>query len=372
MPTTLTVQGSIVERARGYGCVSFGAELVVDGTIVRDTEPEPGLALRGLGIAALLLTAGERASVLVSGSVVEKNRAVGIIAAGSDLEVRGTHVRDTLPETDDSSGIGVYVVPHPDTGDPSSAVIERSVIERSRRAGVEMRQGSLSMLSSVVRDTAPELSTGNYGGGVIVAENDAPMSRAEVSIRGSIVEGSHAVGILLEGCDAEVVETTVQHTQPQASDGLFGRAIQVQNGFQTGEAAQVSFDRCTIRDNPDFGLSVADSHVTVRRTLVERTASKTGGVWGDGMAVASKALQASLDISDSRIADSGRAGVANFGGLATLRNVALECNAIHLDGEVLFGFEHQLEDLGGNACGCAGESVPCTLLSSHLAPPPAM
>jgi hypothetical protein len=370
--TTMTVQGSLVERARGYGCVSFGADLLVDGTIVRGTEPEPGLALRGLGIAALMLTAGERASLLVSGSVVEKNRAVGIIAAGSDLEVRGTHVRDTLPETDDSSGIGAYVVTHPEFGDPSSAVIERSVIERSRRAGVEMRQGSLSMLSSVVRDTAPELSTGEYGGGVIVAENDAPMSRAEVSIRGSIVEGSHMIGILLEGCDAEVVETTVQNTHPQASDGLFGRAIQVQNGWQTGDAAEVTFDRCTIRDNPDFGLVIADSYVTVRRTLVERTASAAGGIYGDGMAVASKALQASLDISDSRIAESARAGVTAFGGHVSLQNVALDCNVIHLDGETLNGFDHQMKDLGGNTCGCAGEVVACSVQSSQLEPPPAL
>lgn len=66
---------------------------------------------------------------------------------------------------------------------------------------------------------------------------------------------------------------------------------------------------------------------------------------------------------------SARAGISSFGAAVEIGSTTLECNSIHLDGEQYRGNDFSFDDLGGNACGCAGAPVVCQVLSSGLAPP---
>jgi hypothetical protein len=76
-----------------------------------------------------------------------------------------------------------------------------------------------------------------------------------------------------------------------------------------------------------------------------------------------------MRLTDSRIERNARAGVSSFGANASLGSCALDCNALHLDEELLDGASASFVDLTGNVCGCEGAVVACQAQSSNLAPP---
>ena len=78
---------------------------------------------------------------------------------------------------------------------------------------------------------------------------------------------------------------------------------------------------------------------------------------------------ASAVLAGSRVEGNARSGVSSFGSSLSIEDSVLECNTIHLDGEVFQGLPATFEDRGGAVCGCAGAEVDCKVLSSNLAPP---
>jgi hypothetical protein len=118
-----------------------------------------------------------------------------------------------------------------------------------------------------------------------------------------------------------------------------------------------------------FGLGLVNATATVVRTLVRDTMTGENGLLGDGMVVANTGTGGELDVTASRIENSARAGLANFGAAAAIGDSQLACNAFHLDGETLAGHAYEFTDRGGNACGCGAAPVECQVLSSNLEPP---
>jgi hypothetical protein len=83
-----------------------------------------------------------------------------------------------------------------------------------------------------------------------------------------------------------------------------------------------------------------------------------------------------VSLGDCELRSNTRVGVSSFGSTVKLRHSMLECNPIHLDGAQAFDMLAQplsvpfaFEDQGGNACGCDGTAVQCTVLSAGLDPP---
>jgi hypothetical protein len=78
---------------------------------------------------------------------------------------------------------------------------------------------------------------------------------------------------------------------------------------------------------------------------------------------------AHVTVTHSIIEGSARAGAAAFGATVELGATRLECNPIHLDGEIFNDVPFGFVDLGADVCGCQNASVACQVLSSHLTPP---
>ena len=64
------------------------------------------------------------------------------------------------------------------------------------------------------------------------------------------------------------------------------------------------------------------------------------------------------------------AACSTFGARMVLDRVALACQPIDIDGEALFGRDFEIDNQGGNLCGCPAPLGECQLLSAGLAPPP--
>jgi hypothetical protein len=119
------------------------------------------------------------------------------------------------------------------------------------------------------------------------------------------------------------------------------------------------------------GIFAAEADAVIESTWVRNTKARADGLFGDGVVVrlSGAAQMSHALVRGSRIEGSARAGVAVFGSNGEVESTALECNQIHLDGEVFLERDFSVADLGGNACGCRGASVACKVLSTRLEPP---
>ena len=86
-------------------------------------------------------------------------------------------------------------------------------------------------------------------------------------------------------------------------------------------------------------------------------------------------MTATVTVTGTRIENSARAGLSNFGGEAVIGSNHFDCNAFDLNGETKYlgkSLPFSFENLGGNTCGCGSEQSHCKIVSSALeAPPPA-
>jgi hypothetical protein len=151
---SLTMRWSVVERSREAGVWVLGADVVMEGSIVRDTEPLVVDGRFGHGLS-ILGDAQRRSVATITGSLVERSVEIGIVCATSDMTVTGTTVRDTLPSAANGAfgdGIGVLAIEG-----PATASIGSSSVERSARAGISSFGAAVSVGSTTLTCNAIDL-----------------------------------------------------------------------------------------------------------------------------------------------------------------------------------------------------------------------
>lgn len=415
-PTSLSVQGALVEQSRLAGLGISGAAVTVETSVVRHTMPSAADQRFGRGVTVQLACESTatgvvcdpaaRGSLTMSGSVLEENHEIALFLEGSDVELDATVIRHTLPSaTDQTKGTGVQAQNTcelvPSNGglecDPltrSQLVVTRSVIEANHAAGLYVAGSDASVEASVVRGTLPQVSDQSSGRGINVqvscqatAMGDACDGDAEGSLKliGSLVEDNFTVGVGLLGGDSAVERVVVRRTQPQVSDQLWGVGLAAQAPC-VGPIEYFECDSTQQRTATITGTLVVHSHSraisiigidgivdgsVVRDTLPVGADSR----FGDGVLVqGSDDMPASASLTRSRIEDSARAGVSNFASTVSLWATHVECAAFALDGEPGSGHDFSFEDAGENRCGCPIDEQrstenECSVVSVGLTPP---
>ena len=382
----VTVRASTVEGGRDFGVLINGADGVVEGTLVRDTLSQAKTKLSGIGIQVQLdaVSSHQRGTLVVRGSLVERNRQVGIAAVGGDLEVDGSTVRDTLPgDADQPPGVGVGIKGSPLADgvrhQRAKVTVRGSLLERNRSAGLGLIDSDGVLESSVVRGTLPNAASGAFGVGAVVLSTTAADGPSTFSVRASVINANRTIGILADTSDLTVEASVVSGTLPQASDKLFGYGIDVQRALPVaGQATPTGRSHLVLRssliaDNHTIGVVVSQADATIATTTIRGTQPRASdGSFGDGVEAE---LGANVSMSASRVEGSPRAGVSAFGARVTLDAVGLVCNAIPLDAEASLDGSAGSFDLssgGGDhaaACSCGGSSAKCQVLSSGLTAP---
>jgi hypothetical protein len=153
IPTTLVMRHSLIENVYDVGLRSWNADsVVVEDSVIRDVgEAMTGRCL-GNGVRArydLLRDVGLEDRLVLRHSLVERTRQAGVLVEGGNASIEGSLVRDTSPEPcRDDFGDGVAV--HASATGPSSTVLRRTRIERAARAGVSSFQSNTSLESVMV------------------------------------------------------------------------------------------------------------------------------------------------------------------------------------------------------------------------------
>ncbi|MBW2453262.1 MAG: DUF1565 domain-containing protein [Deltaproteobacteria bacterium] len=286
----LTIRTSVVEGSPGLGVLARGSDLVLEDSVVRDSHPRLDMA-QGLGILGLE-DGLDRASLTVRGSLVETAYMCGICADDSDLTVERTVVRDILPEPADlGAGYGIRVFGiELGFSDRPTGLISQSVIERTHATGLLALGAEVDVTALVVRDIEPRGDDQTRGRGIYLGySSGASEQRTAGSIRGCLVERAHEAGIMVAGSDADIDSCAVFDTQSRELDGLVGAGvIYVRNMPVISEGAAGTLRRTVVQEARAAGVAVLASELTVTDVIVRDSLRQDASDdFGDGIAVSS-------------------------------------------------------------------------------------
>ncbi len=283
----VVLQGVCAEQVEISGAAAAAAVTIstgATGTTLR------GLAVRGAGrgvqvedatdvlLSELWIHDGGNTAVFVTGetgataarierSLIDSNIGYGVVAVGAEAEVEETAVRRTQERPDGTAGRGVQIATTMQ-GSPGSLTLRRSLIEQNHDIGVFIYGSSALIEATVVRDT--ETDTAGIGGEGIAVGRDVDFDLpSDFTIRQSVVEGSKGVGVSVTGSGATIESTVVRATELQSQD--IGRGIAIQNSQTTGDGATATITGSVVDDSFNTGLFVGGSQATVESTVVRRT-----------------------------------------------------------------------------------------------------
>lgn len=323
----VTVRQTLVERASELGIGIVGGTAVIEETAVRDTAPNPADMRHGRGVEIVEAPMGPATVASLRSVVVERNHDLGVAIGGATVTIDSVLVRDMLPQASDQlGGRGVNVQPIWWANDPQptrgNLTLTRSVVERSVDLGLFVAGSDANVEHTVIRDTMP-IPDGRFGRGLDLEAVDYFVSPSDTEpiltdsaalvLRGSLVDRSVDVGVLVSGSRAGI-------------EGVLVRA-------------------------------------TDKRNLTE--------TYGDGISVTdAQGLAADATVSGTLVIDSARAGIGLWGSVLSVGTTVLECNAFDVAIEPGFdGTASSLNDGGENACGCNQVWAPCQAVSTSLTAP---
>jgi hypothetical protein len=319
---TLLVEGSLVARNRQYGIQSSGADATIRATVVRDTLARELDGAAGHGIVSWCDgAAGSCGSLTVDGCLVAGNRATGIGLWGTDTTVRASVIRDTAPQDSDRwGGLGIDAWCAADLGICGTLRVEASLVSGNHYTGIRTLGMEPTIQTTVVRDTLPHASDGQYGRGLDIFCNLGFCGSALVE--GSLVTGNRSIGVLVIGVDTIVRASVVQDTRPQESDLGFGRGIDAYCDDNTATCGSLVVEGSLVARNREMGVRTRGVTATVRGSTVrDQLPREMDQTMGRGIYATCRAELGScgsLLVEESLVAGNLGAGVTVIGADATL------------------------------------------------------
>ena len=206
--SSVEVHRSVISGNRLIGIIAEGSEVLIEDSVVRDTDADPASNATGAGIIAQLATAtGARASLTLRQSLIDRNHDVGFGLVSSDALLESVLVRGTQPvPLDGTRGLGMILSYHPELSpeeQASRATIRWSRVEDNRVVGISVVGGALQAESLHVLTTS-SLDDGRFGDGVVVLGGPLP---ASLSLQGSAVESNARAGVANFGAAAAIADT---------------------------------------------------------------------------------------------------------------------------------------------------------------------
>ncbi|MDC0685487.1 right-handed parallel beta-helix repeat-containing protein [Sorangium atrum] len=286
-----------------------------------------------LGIAAVKALRGHTSMVL-KGSLVEQNRDIGVIVSGSDATIESTVVRATQPSADGAFGWGIGIQDDRGRGARTGVTVRASLVEQNHEVGVYVFGSDATIESTVVRATQPN-ADGTHGRGIEVQADPDTGERASVTVRACVIEQNHEVSVYISGSDATIESTVVRATQPSA-DGTGGWGISVQDDPDTGERAGMTVRACVVEQNHDVGVIVFGADATIESTVVRATQpSAADGLEGRGIDVHSGVgtdKRASVTVRACLVEQNHVVGVLVSGSDATIESTVVRATQPRADG----------------------------------------
>ena len=375
-PSDLTILASLVDGNAGAGVLLLGSKGDVEGSVVRATQPGDADSAPGWGLVASVDAKRDvRAELSVRSSVVSDNRGAGLVVVGADVVLEGVVVRDTKPRSSDGAfGRGIDLEVDPATGEPAILTMTASLVAGSHDVGLFASGADVTVARSVVRDTkgAPADVSGGFGlaiqNALVPGSPNVAGRRSSLQASASAVERSALAGIFVQGSDASLDGVVVRDTTAPAGASAVGYGMVFQSDPETHERAAASVRWSAVERSVAAGLLSFGADATVESTLVLDTAA-AGDTLGDGLGVVATDQPVTVAVVGSRVQGSTRVGLTTFGAALTLRNTAVDCNSVALNARPSGALAGTIDDSGDNACGCGAAPAACQIQSLEIDAP---
>ncbi len=364
-PTSVTLVDSLIERAHEIGFGATGAEAVVERSVIRGTLPDAS-QLYGRGFDVERGKSGAQGTV--RGSLIERNRDAGVFVAGASLVLDASVIRNTDVVAAGGTGGSGLSVQDNSAGERATVAVSASVFDGNHDAGLTLIAADATVETTVARATLPD-AHGDGGRGLQVADDAATKQRGKLTLRNCLVDANHDVGLLVGGSDALVEGTVVRGTLPLAG-GHWGRGVAFQSDSDGGARSTGVVRGSLVEGNREVGVEVLGSDVTVEGSEIRGTLAAGDGAFGDGVFVIGLAQKTAATLNGCRVEKNARGGVTNFSATVSLSGARVACNGFDLDGEnYQMKGAPNFVDQGGNGCGCPEQTGLCKVLSASLAAP---
>jgi hypothetical protein len=191
-----TIRGCRIEGSSRSGILARGGSLSVYGSLVRATSQDDS------GIGAGVVVAGGSSipptSLDIEGVLVEQSVGVGLLVAGADVAVRRSTFRDTaLASLVPGASSGVKIQHDGvDVGSNASLLLVR--VENSRDVGVAVFGSTATLEGCAIVQTTQD-DEGRFGDGLLVSSDPLP---ARLDVNGVLVQDSARAGLASFGATA--------------------------------------------------------------------------------------------------------------------------------------------------------------------------
>ncbi|HZO12247.1 MAG TPA: right-handed parallel beta-helix repeat-containing protein, partial [Polyangiaceae bacterium] len=320
-PTFVLVRNSLVERAREFGVFSAGAEVIVEHSVVRETQQEGMQYGRGVSARNQPMT-GERGALTVRASLIEANHRAGVFAFATDVTVEASVVRDTLGGLDSAAGAGIWSMLD-EAGNRAAVTLDASYVATNSEVGILAYASDVTLRTTTVFNNLPSADHPQFGRG-IEAQIDAPTGqRGVVTIVQSSIADNHGAGVNVAGADATLEGVLVRGTIDATSTAA---GVAAQYDQSNGAPASIAVRGSRIEDNRGVGLLVNASDAHVIGTAIVDTAADANGI---ARAIHVNGLdpvgpRSHLEVSGSRLAGSPEHGLFALGSDVIVTGTAID------------------------------------------------
>ncbi len=212
--SVLTLERAVIERSRALGLIlGFGAVVNATDVVVRGTQPDGAGGPSGRGVHVQ-----DDGTLTLRRSVVEDNGGGGVILLAAEATIEDSIIRHTRARTDGTQGFGVFA------DDGSKVTMTRTVIDGNRAVGVVVQSpgARVNATDVIVRGTLPQDVNATFGRGFIVQFS------AHGDLRRVIAERNHETGIEIgNSATATLTDIIIRDTLPAADDRRAGRGLDI-------------------------------------------------------------------------------------------------------------------------------------------------
>ncbi len=359
---TTIVRDSRVEADAKSGALGASAgKLVIERTHVRMVPPLPGATRYGI-VAGVGSSPTKPTELVVSHVVIDQVAASGpFLFSQSNVSLDSVVVRGVGPVAPTTRESAIYVKGGSTFG--GSLKLRRTVLDRPFGTPLSVDTGAKAEIEGLVV-RAREGSTGRVLG-------------AEATVRSSLFEGGS--GLLVSTGTTQPVRLALDHVIIRdGTDSDVAAGVRCSRPREVDAIVRVDTSR--VEAMFTAGISSHGCNLEVTGSLV-RAMRASGGKFGDGIAAFADwdAVPATVSVVQSYVEGNVRAGMLLAASRGTIRDSLFSCNGFDLDVERIYvrsgaGTREgpfQLEDGGGNACGCKGALLPCKAQTAALDPIPA-
>jgi len=207
------------------------------------------------------------------------------------------------------------------------------------------------------------------GRGLVVERSPANGAPADVTVDSTVIEGTRDAAVDVRDATVSMTETTIRDTRGRLGDGCSGQGVRVRS---VGDApSEVTLDHVSVLESRQSAVFAASSTVTLTRTLLadihpkpEDTPGQCLKAMGDGLVVESyPQLRADVTLDRVRIDRAQRAGVFAGDGEISASSSLVACSSSAV---VDAATTSRAGKAFGALCGCGSQWVDCAFEQRDL------